>query len=179
MRWIDQQPAAVNVLVVGGGRPVDVIRAASELHHLNDEAAHWLSIRAMTINTHLMAALLPGTVPVLSMESMLARRKELTLALLDAWAFVRDEDARLSQVPLPCSWDVTSDSIAARLASLASASELVLLKSSLPEGALNVHTLANTGYVDRYLPTAAATLQTIRCVDLRNARFGELVLRQV
>ena len=79
--------------------------------------------------------------------------------------------------PLPHSWDVTSDSIAARLAVLAGADELVLLKSGLPAGSLTLAQAAETGYVDRYFPVAAAGVPRVRCVNLRADGFPEAVLR--
>ncbi|NUQ61799.1 MAG: hypothetical protein HUU20_04880 [Pirellulales bacterium] len=69
---------------------------------------------------------------------------------------------------LPHTWDVTSDSIAAALAAALSARELVLLKScARPEPWSSLREAAEAGYVDRFLPVAAAGLDRVRFVDLR------------
>jgi hypothetical protein len=70
-------------------------------------------------------------------------------------------------VPLPRTWDVTSDSIAARLAALLDADELVLVKSCLPTGELTPGVVAQRGYTDRYFPRAVAGVRVVRCVNLR------------
>jgi hypothetical protein len=75
---------------------------------------------------------------------------------------------------LPHSWDVTSDSIAARLAAVVDADELVLLKSADPpaEGGASLLQWAARGYVDRHFPQAARNL-IVRCENLRSFRMHE------
>jgi hypothetical protein len=90
--------------------------------------------------------------------------------------FLRNEEPRLSSNPLPHNWDVTSDSIAARLAVLACAHELVLLKSSLPRPEATRSEMAQAGYVDRYFPQAAVGVPIIRCVNLRPSELPEVRL---
>jgi hypothetical protein len=72
---------------------------------------------------------------------------------------------------LPFSWDVTSDSIAAYVATLCGASELVLLKSTLPSAGYTQSELTEVGYVDRYFDDAARKLPRVVCVDFRSAAF--------
>src|SRR5262245_62868008 len=92
-RWLGQLPAGEVLLVPGGGATADVVRAFDRVHHLGEEAAHWLALRAMSVNAALLESLAPG-VPV-----------------LDALAFARDDEGRPGR--LPHCWAVTSDSVAA------------------------------------------------------------------
>ena len=167
--WLDSQPDGRNVLIVGGGPLVEALRELDRSHALGPEASHWLSVGAMKLTAAVMAQILPAFRPV----SCLA---ELGLAgggldILDVESLLREEEG--GPGALPCSWDVTSDSIAAHVARLISASELVLLKSALPEQPFNPLALAKSGYLDAYFPRASAGL-AVRCVNLRNAHFAEL-----
>jgi aspartokinase-like uncharacterized kinase len=68
--------------------------------------------------------------------------------------------------PLPRRWRVTSDSIAARIASHFGAPELILLKSvTLPER-ISMTEAANEGLVDPHFPTAAKDLERVISVNL-------------
>ena len=66
---------------------------------------------------------------------------------------------------LPSSWEVTSDSIAARVSRELGTGELVLLKSVSAE-TRDLVALAACGIVDGYLPEAAEGLR-VRIVNLR------------
>ncbi len=89
------------------------------------------------------------------------------LVLFDVEQFLREVEPRLAAVPLPHTWDVTSDSIAARVAELLGAEELVLLKSGLPSPRGDLAGWAASDYVDRYFPVAATRLARVRAVNLR------------
>lgn len=175
--WLDLQSPAGTALVVGGGSLADAIRAADRTHGLSVEGAHWLCIRAMSVNAHLAAELLPDAAIAVDTASVRRLCAEGRLAILDPWPFIREEEPRLSRVPLPSSWDVTSDSIAARLATVLAAAELVLLKSSLPDPGTDLLAAARCGYLDAFFPHAAAGLPAIRCVDLRHDSFPAAQLR--
>jgi aspartokinase-like uncharacterized kinase len=174
--WLDLQTPAATVLVAGGGKLADAIRAADRVHGLSAEAAHWLCIRAMSVNAHLLQELLPDAVFAPHTVSILRACRQRGLAILDPWPFVHAEERWLSRTPLPCTWDVTSDSIAARLAVLLSARELVLLKSALPDAGTDLIAAACSGYVDAFFPQAAAELSVVRCVDLRTDGFPSAML---
>ena len=90
-------------------------------------------------------------------------------------AFIRDIDEHSSS-PLPRRWRVTSDSIAARLASYLAAPELVLLKSApLPE-AVAFEDAAEEGIVDPYFPVVAPAVARVVCVNLRAEEPPETTL---
>ena len=66
----------------------------------------------------------------------------------------------------------TSDSIAARLAEVLGADEVVLLKSQDPPSQASLAELAASGYVDAWFPEAAAGL-SVRLVNLRSEENEE------
>jgi len=125
------------VLVPGGGAAADAVRGWDEVHSLGDDAAHWLAVRSMDLAGDFLKLLISNStrIQVLRIE-----------------VFLREHDT------LPHTWHVTSDSIAAHVASLMNASNLILLKSrSLGHDA-----------VDQYFSTAASQLRCpIRIVNLR------------
>jgi 5-(aminomethyl)-3-furanmethanol phosphate kinase len=106
------------VVVPGGGKFADAVREADQTFRLGDSAAHWMAILAMDQYGHLLADLTPGTVLVRSPRELVPHR----LNILAPFAWLRDAD------PLPHSWDVTSDSIAAWIARELGAPRLLLVK---------------------------------------------------
>ena len=170
--WLAVQPRAANVLIVGGGALVDKLRELDAAHKLPAAASHLLAIRAMTVTAALVAELLPRARLIEAIEQ-LDRSELASWQILDVWRFLRLDQA--SPDPLPASWDVTSDSIAARVALALEADELVLLKSALPAGPENLESLARAGYVDAYFPRAAQSLR-VRCVNLRCSNFSQVVI---
>ncbi|HJT32569.1 MAG TPA: hypothetical protein VJ783_11040 [Pirellulales bacterium] len=171
-RWLGARPARPSAIIVGGGRLVDAVRQYDRLHALGDETAHWLAVQAMQVQARMVATLLPEATWAESVERLIAVAPPLSI--VDPWELLRDDDRRLSPQPLPAGWQVTSDSIAARLAQLCGAAELVLLKSALPAEA-TLTAAASSGYVDAFFPRAA-TLPCVRCVNLRDEYFSEIRL---
>ncbi len=177
--WLASQTPAQNLMLVGGGRLADAIREAFALHPLTEEAAHWLCIRLLGVTAELAANILPEASLLKHPNEFAAVQKASPLAILDPEHYLREEEILLRQsglsqlAPLPHSWDVTSDSIAARLARFLRAGELVLLKSSLPNPPFTAEHAAEVGFVDRFFPQAAVSLVRIRCVNLRSPSFEE------
>ncbi len=164
--WLRNQPDAINVLIVGGGPMVDAIREADRIHQLGDQAAHELALEVMTLTAKLIQAILPEA--KLTNDYRPIEYTETSLQILDVRQL-------LSEFPLPASWDVTSDSIAAHTASILNASELVLLKSTLPTSANSIESFVGEEFVDRYFYEVAKDL-TIRIVNLRDANFAQRII---
>lgn len=155
-------------LIAGGGPTADLVRMMDRIHRLGDEKSHRLAIHALDLNAHLLASLLPGAMVVETPESIDACCDRGQIAVLAPRRFL--EDIELGRPdPLPASWDVTSDSIAARIAVGLHASRLVLLKSaSLPHGVIRAEA-AWLGLVDPFFPSVASELKIVEYVCLREA----------
>jgi aspartokinase-like uncharacterized kinase len=165
-RWLDAHAPRETILVPGGGPTAEVIRTLDRTHHLGEEAAHWLALRALAINAELLAALLPGACVIDGPDLAELVWEQGRRPVLDAFAFCESDEADSGR--LPHTWAVTSDSVAARLAVVAGATELVLLKSAAPPPS-DVAAWAEVGYVDLWLPRVLAdTWIRVQAVDLRN-----------
>jgi len=173
--WLALQPLAPNVFIIGGGPWVEAIRAAFARHSLTEQAAHWLSIRAMGLTAQLALELWPEATLLTEVAEAKAWRRLDAMAVFDVQRML-EADAALPTPALPQDWSVTSDSIAALAAQMLQASELVLLKSALPAAGMTYSQAAEQGYVDSHFPSAAPWLPGVRCVNLRAASFPECVL---
>lgn len=170
--WMAAQSPAANLLIVGGGPLVDALRALDSAHRFSAETSHWLAIRAMGVTARLVAELVPEACFVDDAAKFWFDPAG-PLSILDVESFLRAEQGR--EDALPASWDVTSDSIAARVAQVLEAAELVLLKSALPPEPMSLEQLAETGFVDAFFPIAAGCLRVVRLVNLRDPNFAETI----
>jgi 5-(aminomethyl)-3-furanmethanol phosphate kinase len=108
------------LVVPGGGAFADAVRAHDRRFGLPDETAHWMAILAMDQFGWALADLVPGAL----LRVDLAPVRPGAVAILLPYALLRERD------PLPASWDVTADSIAAWVAGAAGARRLVLVKAA-------------------------------------------------
>lgn len=107
----------------GGGPFANGVRVAGERFALSDDAAHWMAILAMDQYAYLLADLVPGAALVNDLAGAAVAAGRGQVAILAPSALLRRAD------PLPHSWEVTSDSLAAWLAGCNGIELLVLLKS--------------------------------------------------
>jgi probable H4MPT-linked C1 transfer pathway protein len=112
------------VIVPGGGPFADAVREADHKVRLSDEAAHWMAVLAMDQYAHLLADRLREGVVAANAEDIASALRASRVPVLAPSRWLRDVD------PLPHSWDVTSDSIAAWVAGAVGARQLVLVKPS-------------------------------------------------
>jgi aspartokinase-like uncharacterized kinase len=140
--WLDRLSARPVLLVPGGGASADVVRALDRVHGLGEEAAHWLALHALALNACFLAELLPGARIVSDGSALVAGE----MAILDAHAFAQADEGKCGC--LAHSWDVTSDSVAARCAVMCGADRLVLLKSVDIPARMSWHEAARRGLVD-------------------------------
>jgi aspartokinase-like uncharacterized kinase len=159
------------VLVPGGGQMVDAIRHLDRSHGLSAEASHWLALRAMSLNAHFLATLLQteNTVVSAALEEWPELWRSGRIPILDAYLFALADEAR----DLPHSWDVTSDSIAARVARVVGARRLVLLKSVTPPDGASCVDLERRGIVDRFFTQALARDRSCSRCNVEVVNFRE------
>ncbi len=135
-------------LVIGGGPVVDGLRQLDQIESQPAERMHRLAIAAIGLTAKLVAERLD--LPLIDNPAAAA------VAVLDvsrtAW--------RPVLAPLPRSWKVSSDSIAAVVAAALSA-ELFLVKSIRPPGD-TLADLSKTGWLDGHFPAASRRVTAIR-----------------
>ncbi len=178
-QWLDAQSPCATLLVVGGGQLADGVRTLDARHGLPTPIAHEQAIRAMQVNAFVLSYVFPETRWLTHLSDWNEARSDSQRAILDPLRFLKQDDSHRGGASLPCGWHVTSDSIAARVASLVGAVELVLLKSALPthrEQHLTYAAATAAGYVDAYFPTAAKQFAHTRAVNLRHPAFAEIDL---
>jgi aspartokinase-like uncharacterized kinase len=155
------------LLIAGGGPAADVIRALDQTHGLGATQAHRLAIRSLDLTAHVLAAIVPGLVVLEDMTGPADAWDAGRFPVLVPRPFLESEE-RDASTALPHGWHVTSDTIAARIASRIGARCLVLLKSaSLPNGA-DVHEAAKIGLVDAAFPNEARRPPRVYLRDLRD-----------
>jgi aspartokinase-like uncharacterized kinase len=177
--WLANQTAAFNVLIPGGGALADAIREADQLFSLGQETSHWLCIDVLAVSAKIVAAIIPNARHISTYDQLQAETAAPGPAtiIFDPAEFLRHHEPRLAGSGLPRNWTVTSDSIAARLAQVLPADELVLLKSCDPP-ATSLSDLAIAGYVDAHLPKMEPGRTALRLVNLRqHAESSALALR--
>jgi aspartokinase-like uncharacterized kinase len=163
--WLQSGGRRQILLVPGGGPTADVIRDFDRRHGLGEERAHWLALRALALNAHFLQALLPRAEVVPSLPESVACWRRGVLPVLDAEAFCRTDEGRPGC--LAHAWSVTSDSVAARVARVAGAGELVLLKSTdLPAG-LGWRQAGQLGLVDPTFAEVVGDGLEVECLNLR------------
>jgi aspartokinase-like uncharacterized kinase len=164
--WLDELRRgreSVNVILVpGGGATADVIRALDVCHKLGEETSHWLALRVLSLNAHVLAGLLP--------EARLTQRVQECsgLSILDPHEFARADEGHAGC--LPHVWSATSDSVAARVAVVAGARELILLKSVTLAPPIDWEKARRDGHVDPVFSQVSSHAQPELAVSVVNLR---------
>ena len=158
-RWIKSVNPCRILLVPGGGQVVEAIRALHLVHQLTEEQSHWLAIRGMSVNAHFLSDLL-------GWPTQTNPREVITNAVLDPLPFFVADDQEARR--LPHSWEITSDSLAFRVAEIAQA-KYVLLKSAPSPRVPDWKLLAEQGFIDPYFPTLVFNRNVdVELVNLRD-----------
>jgi aspartokinase-like uncharacterized kinase len=111
------------LIVPGGGPLADAVRDVDRRIGLSDDAAHWMAVMAMDQYAHALAGRLTGGVVVTTAADASRVLDANGVPVLAPFRWLSEAD------PLPHSWDVTADSIAAWVAGQVRARDLVLVKA--------------------------------------------------
>jgi hypothetical protein len=142
------------------------VRALDRAHGLGDEGAHRLALRALDFTAHALASLVPSvSVIERPADGAIVWNQGRTPVLAPRGFLDDDEQAALD--PLPHSWGVTSDSIAARVAERLGARTLYLLKSASLPASSTLGDAVRLGLVDPVFPTAAKRLERVHYLNFR------------
>lgn len=160
LRWLETLPTAEIVLFPGGGAAVDWLRQIDRCQGLGDEKAHWLAIRTLDVNAQLLADLVNNAAVIEELTDCPPLWSMRRIPVLAPWRFTIADEARPGK--LPHSWAVTSDSLAARLADLWQADELILLKSCGASWGADGTAIDDSAVVDEYFTTALERIERDR-----------------
>ncbi|MFN4259701.1 MAG: uridylate kinase [Gemmataceae bacterium] len=168
--WLKTLATPRLILLPGGGPVADVVRAYDRWHRLGEETSHWLALRGLTLQAYVLATLLPSARVVPDAASCAATWEQGALPILDGYEWFRRDEGQPGC--LPHAWEVTSDALAARVAVLTKAYQLILLKSTdMPLGR-DWRELGQVGFVDAHLARVLARSVDpplrVRAVNLRS-----------
>ena len=155
------------LIVPGGGRFADAVRDADRRVGLLDEAAHWMAVLAMDQYAYLLASRIPGAVVTESPGEIADAFGARRLPVLAPSRWLRTAD------PLPHTWDVTSDSIAAWVAGALGALQLVLIK---PPGAMGT-SLTDPWFERVITPGLEVTIVAADQLEAADLRAASIRLR--
>ena len=131
------------VIVPGGGAFADQVRLAQQRWQFDDKTAHNMAILAM----QQMALLIKGLKDDFSIaRSVTDIPKQLHRQKIVIWS---PDIVELDNAGIQASWDITSDSLAAWLASTLSATELILVKSAKIDPGHSLVELAKQDIIDK------------------------------
>ena len=119
-QWLSEQPRAQSLLIVGGGPWVELLRTSARRFDLQESKMHAICIQAMGVT----AALLAETMNLPLVRAIPESVREPNV-VFDVGEFMRFKESQYPGTQLSATWDVTSDSIAARVAHAWQADDLV------------------------------------------------------
>ena len=126
-KWLDKiaQFGEKNIVIVPGGGPfADQVRVADKQFKLDQEKSHLMAILAMQQYGTMLTSMCPSMRSASSEEKIRFAWKENKAVVWEPFDMVS------SECSLNASWDCTSDSIAAWLASKMQINRLLLVKST-------------------------------------------------
>ena len=107
-------------IVLGGGEFANLIRKYNDEQHFSEEVNHWTAIDCMDIIAKLVNDKVESTQLAYSIDEVNQISDDGFTPIFVVSEFLKKED------PFECSWDVTSDSIAAYISHLLNANLLIV-----------------------------------------------------
>ena len=170
-QWLSRESKMMTVIIAGGGPYADLVRQWDKQLQLSEETAHWMCVTSMNITAALLHQRLPETRLIDDWQALgewVAPGNQQGSAVFLVESFLKTVEASLPGDSLPQTWEVSSDSIAARVAEVLSAEELVLGKSTSISAESDWQQRADEGFVDQYFPEIATRIPIVRWVNLRS-----------
>jgi aspartokinase-like uncharacterized kinase len=178
--WIARQPPAQTIAIVGGGELIDAVRRLDAQYHCDTVWVHWQCIALLQTTFQWLSWQLDGwQLHSTADEFERLRKSEGTTAETNHLVAVDSFYHQHTESPLPLDWTTTTDAIAGWLSILTGADELVLLKSCDVDAAMSLSDLADQGVIDGALPSLAADLCPVRCVNLATVNLATVNLATV
>jgi hypothetical protein len=116
----DRLEGTESCIILGGGEFANLIRRYDDEVGFSDEANHWRAIDCMDIIAKLVNDKAESTKLAYSIDDVNEISDEGFTPIFVVSEFLKEED------PFECSWDVTSDSIAAHVANLLNANLFIV-----------------------------------------------------
>ncbi len=152
------------VIVPGGGRFADRVRARQAEFKLDDVTAQVMAIHAMEQYAGVLCKLNSNLHPIVAIDEIndVVNKK----AAVPVWLPGKLLDG---QPDIPVGWQVTSDSLALWFAKEINAQALILIKSVINKTS-DVNELVESGYLDGYFPEMIerTNIKRIACVCVDN-----------
>jgi aspartokinase-like uncharacterized kinase len=166
-KWLHTLETTKLILVPGGGSLADVVRELDRRHALGEEKSHRLALAAMSLAAQFLADIISRSMLSRCLSSCETAWEAHRVPILDPYDLVLSDDPSQG---LPHLWTATSDSVAARIASITRARRLILLKSvDLPK-ATDWREAAIQHYVDPYFAELVDGSFDIECINFRQER---------
>ena len=162
--WLPQFDITPAWVMCGGGEYADSIRARQLWAGWCDTEAHDLAVLAMDANTYETSELLGLKVVELTYPQSERHLADYTAIAVSQ--FLNDAEPRCKGVVLPQNWSATSDSIAARIATIFDIPNVVLLKSATPPSE-DLETLQDCGYIDSAFISMLSENTNVQFINLR------------
>ncbi len=165
-QFLDQLDATKVLLVAGGGEFANYVRELDAWHDLGDDPAHELAmLSANTGMVFLLRLLDAAYFPSTAFFEWWLAHDEGRGVLLHCYQFLDQYEEDFG--PVPHTWELTTDSIAAYAAAVANA-KLILLKSVDIPPETPWTTAAERGWVDAHFPTVVAKHNlTVEAINFR------------
>ena len=171
LRLIAEQGHGKLVIVPGGGVFADCVRQEQKRLDLHETIAHEMAVQAMKQMALVFQGLQPDLVIADSIEQM---HQDLSKNKVVIWS---PDIEWLNNQQIPATWNISSDSLAAILASRLDAERLILIKSAAISENTTISQWITQGVIDKafceYTANAIFNISVLNKYDL-NSMLGLL-----